>query len=137
ILLIAIATLAFTRGGLLNFYTAPSSATPDAPMGAVLGLPIGAGLIAAAIGLFRLKKWALWSIIGFFGLSVLSNLIYLGAVASHGLFSVMLSKLFEPPIYCAFEIRLGGPAIFFVGLMLIKPVWGFILQSLLLGYYIA
>ena len=49
VLLVGISALAFTLGGLLNFYTAPQTA--DAPTGAVLGLPIGLLLIAAAVGL--------------------------------------------------------------------------------------
>lgn len=53
VLIVGIATIAFTGAALLNFHSPPINATVDAPAGAVLGLPVGPALIAASVGLFR------------------------------------------------------------------------------------
>ena len=71
-------------------------------------LILGPLLMVASFGLFRLRRWAWWSAVGIFGISVISHVFYMFAVVAHGLFSTMIGHLFQPPLFFGIEVRLGG-----------------------------
>jgi hypothetical protein len=136
IFIVGVAVLAFSLAALLNFYV-PSGADANAPVGLAISLPIGIMLVALAGGLFRLKSWAWRTTVIFFGLSAVSNALYIIMAVANGLLGVMIEKMFAPPIYMEFIVRTGGPAGPFLGLLILKPIPSLVIQALIFGYYMS